>query len=99
MKLGDMVYSDDRITGLQRGDLVQLLVDCVQAITPDSQRRSNGNAADALFNALDAIGKTAKHEAAVRQVLDDYFEEDDDDDEDQPNPNAALDEHVKGVDR
>lgn len=74
MKAGDLIYQLDDLEELapSRGDLVALLADCVNSVTVDNDRLSNGDVADALLGALDMIVTTDEQWASLKAVIDEY---------------------------
>lgn len=74
MKAGDYIYELPDLNDIasNRGELEELLANCVAAVAPtenDCSRLSNGWAADALLAALDALVTTDEQWAALRKCI------------------------------
>ena len=76
MTIADEIYNDPRIGRLQRGELEELLADCVVQIgLDDGGRLSNGDVVDALFIALGHLPIDDIAAAKIRRVIEEYFQE------------------------
>lgn len=78
----DQLPEDENIT---RGDLRELLVDCILALDPREdgieQRLSDGSINDALLVALDAMVTTQEHRTTLSEIISEWTsnrEEDED---------------------
>jgi len=75
MTIADDIYSDPRTERLDRGELTELLAECVNQIgLDDCGRASNGDVVDALFIALAHLPIDDVVAAKLRSLIDEYFE-------------------------
>ena len=75
---GDLVLDHDGCTDLRRGEMEELLACCVLGVTEgraSRDRLSNGDVCDALAAALDLIVQEEAAVKVVREVMDEYFNE------------------------
>jgi hypothetical protein len=76
MTIADEIYNDPRIVDLTRGELTELLVECVDRLELDEvERFSNGAIVDALFIALAHLPIDDAAAARIRSAIEEYFEE------------------------
>jgi hypothetical protein len=75
MRADQLIYMDPRVSNLSRGELNELLADCVLTLfSDDNDRLSNGAIADALLQAIGRIATTDQDVAKVATFLDEYFQ-------------------------